>query len=125
MILSFRKIKSSLRSVRRVLRGYRNRIFLIIILGFLAGFSGSIGIGAVIPLFSLLTDTQGVVPDSITSAMIRVFNLLHIPFTLPFVGALIAGLFVFKALVQYAAKYINHKTGAEYEEKMRASLIRK
>ncbi len=125
MVFNYKKIRTSLGAIRRIFRGYGGRIVLMTILGFLAGFSGSFGIGAVLPLFSLITNTGTVVPDSITNITAKIFNTLGIPFTLPAVGALIAGLFIFKVLVQYCAKYVNNKTGAEYEEKMRTSLIRK
>ncbi|OGN02482.1 MAG: hypothetical protein A2655_02035 [Candidatus Yanofskybacteria bacterium RIFCSPHIGHO2_01_FULL_43_42] len=125
MILNYSKIKFSLRVINKVFRGYKKRLLLILVLGLLAGFSGSIGISVIIPLFSLLADKGIAEPNILTDLMERFFSFFHISFSLPVIVSLMAFLFVFKAVIQFFAKYINDKTGAEYEEKIRTSLFRK
>jgi ABC-type multidrug transport system fused ATPase/permease subunit len=124
-MISYQKIKLATRVLRRVFRRHKKPLILIILLGFLAGLSGGIGIGAIIPLFSVLTGESVGVADFITQTIEKVFIFLHIPFTLPFLGVLIAFLFVLKAAINFLARYVDGRTTAEYEAVLRSDLFSK
>ncbi len=109
----------------RTFHRYKGKFSMVILLGLLAGLFGGVGISAVIPLFSLMTNQHIEGTGAITSIISKGFLFFHIPFTLPFLAGLIALLFVVKALTQFLARYINSKVSAEYEAEARADLFEK
>src|SRR3989344_7114509 len=125
MILNIKKITRGAHIIRTVFFKYPWKFIGMAVLGLLAGFSGSLGIGTVIPLFALLTNRVGEEANSISLAVQRVFSFLHLPFTPAYLIVAIAGLFIIKALVQFAAKYFNEATGAHFEEELRNDLYQK
>lgn len=104
---------------------YKKRFVLIILLGFINGIAGSIGVGIIIPLFSLFSNSGVAGADFITRATERFFSLIHIPLTPPALIAFMVFLFVMKALTQFIAKYHTEKYAARFEEGLRAELLEK
>lgn len=125
MHITPQKASTIIRILKKMLWHRKLRVVSIIVLGFLAGLFGSVGISALIPVFSLLTNQQYAQLDSVTKGVKLVFDTVHIPFSLPFLILSMAGLFILKALVQFLAKYLNEKTAAEYEEDLRNNLFEK
>ena len=106
-------------------KGYKWRFLLIVILGFLSGLSGGIGIGAIIPLFSVLTRETGQELDFISKTILDFFGIFGIPFTLTFIVAFIVILFALKAGIKFVAQQINARTATKYELDMRSYLLKK
>ena len=125
MILNVKKITRGIHLLRTVLRKYIWKFTGMAILGFLAGLSGSVGIGTVIPLFALLTDNTAIGTDIITNTIRNIFSFVHAPFTPSYLILFIVILFVAKGFIQFAAKYFNEKTAAEFEEDIRNDLYKK
>jgi ABC-type multidrug transport system fused ATPase/permease subunit len=125
MNIASQKLELATRVIRKAFKDYKGKFGLIIFLGFLAGLSGGIGVGAIIPLFSIYTGQSMGVADIITQFIQKIFAFLHLPFTLLFLVAFIGGLFVFKAIIQFSVKYVNGKAIADYEEKLRSDLFSK
>ncbi|TSC74744.1 MAG: multidrug ABC transporter ATPase/permease [Parcubacteria group bacterium Gr01-1014_44] len=125
MSISTQKLELASKVARRVLKNYKGKFTLILLLGFLGGLSGGIGIGVVIPIFSVLTGQSLGEADAITRTIEKFFDFLHLPFNLPFLAALVGTLFVFKAVVLFFARYTNGKLAAEYEAKLRDDLFTK
>jgi len=125
MAIYSKKLEFSAKIISKAFKNYKGRFALIIFLGLLAGLSGGIGIGAIIPLFSVLTGQSVGVADVITRTIEGFFSFFHLPFSLPLLAGLIALLFIFKAIIQFFAGYINGRTVAEYEEKIRGDLFNK
>lgn len=125
MDIASKKLELTSKVIRKAFKGYKGKFTLIILLGFLGGLSGGVGIGAVIPLFSVFTGQSLGGADIITKTIEKFFHFFHLPFTLSYLTALIAFLFIFKGLVQFFAKYVNGKTMAEYEERLRSDLFNK
>lgn len=96
---------------------------MILVLGFFAGLFGGLGIGAIVPIFSLLTNQATPEVDKISEIIQKVFSVLQLPFNLPFLVTFIAILFVLKAIIQFSAKYVNTKIAAEYESSLRNKLF--
>ena len=123
MILNIKKINLVIHILRKSFKKYKWRFLLILVLGLLSGLSGAVGIGAVIPLFSILTD-QPVEDFDVVSRYIRDFFLFfHIPFNLFSVVIFMAILFILKAAIKFLAQYVNEVTAVEYEHKMRSGLF--
>jgi len=95
------------------------------LLGFVGGFFGGIGIGAIIPLFYIITGQVGAGTDSISAIISRVFGFFHLPLTLTTVISLMIFLFIFKAIFLYLANYISSRIYVDYELETRERLFRK
>ena len=119
------KIKFAKIAAREVFKRNPLRFSMILVFGFLSGILGGVGIGALIPLFSLVSGRTSEQVGSITKVIENFFGFLHLPLTIPWLVVLIAVLFVTKALVHFIAKYLNIKTAAEYEERIRRDVFSK
>ncbi len=125
MLVNTKKIRQAYALGRITFAKQRRRFVLMAALGLIAGVLGSIGIGAVIPLFSLITKQPSPVLDSVSKIISDVFVYLQIPLTpIPLIS-FIGLLFVSKAVVQFAALYLNSQTVGYFEEKVRQSLMEK
>jgi len=124
-ILSPTKLAATKLALREVFKRNPKRFGLMLIFGFLAGLFGGVGVGAVLPLFSLITPQTSQPPNVITETVNRFFDIFGIPFTLPYLILFIAFLFIAKAVIQMITKYLNIKTMAEYEERIRKDLFAK
>jgi len=124
MAIDLNKLRTTLQLVYKTFKQYKWKFVVVTILGFLSGLSGALGISAIIPLFAVLTGQESGL-DIISRSISYIFSLFNIPFTLPFLVAFIAVLFVLKALIKFAAQYMNELLAAEYEENLRSSLFNK
>ena len=120
-----KKIRTAGRALFKVFKKYKWRFIAISILGFLSGLSAAVGIGAIIPVFSILIG-QGIPEiNSITELIKNIFSLFNIPLRLPFLLLFIISLFVAKGVLRFLALYINEKTFTLYEKEMRDDLFGK
>src|SRR3989344_2004591 len=119
------KLRYTLKIVLKVFRRYRWQFVLMTGLGFLAGIFGSIGIGAMIPLFSFVTNGQAVGNDPISQTISQVFLTINLPFTLPLLLTLMVLLFILKALTTFFASFMSVKFSAQYEKDARANMFDK
>ncbi|PJE51062.1 MAG: hypothetical protein COV29_02195 [Candidatus Yanofskybacteria bacterium CG10_big_fil_rev_8_21_14_0_10_36_16] len=124
-LINSKKIKRIIRLAFRGFRRYRKRLLLIFVLGVLSGLSGGFGVGAIIPLFSIVAGDLVEEGNAITELLKSVFEFLHIPFSLMSVVFFITVMFIIKGVINFLYKYINDKTAAEYEEEVRADLFNK
>lgn len=95
------------------------------LLGFGGGFLGGIGIGAIIPLFYIITNQSGAGTDSISKMISKIFGFFHLPLTLPVIVTLMVVLFIAKAIFLYIANYISSKINVDYELEIRERLFKK
>jgi len=122
LILNIKKLTRGAHVLKAVALKYRWKFIGMAVLGILAGFSGGIGIGAVIPLFALMTNQSLPETNFITNAMYKVFGAFHVPFTPSYLILFIVSLFLLKALIQFSAKFFNERIVAEFEEELRNDL---
>lgn len=110
---------------RRAFSRHTKKLILMITLGFIAGFLGGIGVGAIIPLFYLITNQAGTGTDAISNIISKTFESIHIPQTLPAIIALMIFLFAFKAIFLYLASSLNMRVYVDYELETRERLFKK
>ncbi|WKZ27331.1 MAG: ABC transporter ATP-binding protein [Candidatus Paceibacterota bacterium] len=120
-----KKLISIAQLVLFAFRKYKLQFAGLIGLGFLGGLSEAVGISAAIPLFYLMTGQDLPSANIITDFITTAFNVLHIPVTPPFLLGFIITLFIFKAVVQFAVRYMNALTVARFEEQTRNDLLSK
>ena len=94
-------------------------------LGFIGGFLGGIGIGAIIPIFYIITNQSVAGTDFISHIISKIFGFINLPLTLPTIIVLMAILFVTKAVFLYIANHINTKIYVDYELETRERLFKK
>ena len=119
----FKKIFPVFGTVSKLLQRYAGRFTLILGLGILAGLFAGVGVGAIIPLFSLLTPDVVTESNIVTELIQKFFAFTHVPYTLLALIFFVAGLFVAKAGIQFLAKYVNHLTAADFEKSIRSDLF--
>jgi len=117
------KLLTSLRLFRRAFGSYRHKIILLVFTGFLSGFMEGIGINTIIPLFSFVVKGQEKPTDIISITIEKVFNFLHIPYSLSFLLILIAFLFTMKAIMVFASNYITERIRTDYVCNARNKLL--
>ena len=123
MPINLKKIRSTIRLLSAGFKKYKKRVVLMTTLGFLSGLFASVGVGAVIPLFFLITAQPTEEINFISRIIEGIFNFLNVPFTPLFLIFFIALLFILKGLVQFTAKYINNKVLAQFGEETRNNLV--
>src|SRR3989344_5291806 len=125
MFVSSQKLEFTSKVIHKGIKNYKGKFALIIFLGFLAGLLGGVGIGAIIPLFSVLMGQSLEGVDMVTKTVEKIFVFFNVPFTLFFLAVFIVLLFAVKALVQFSARYVNGRVMAEFEAKLRSDLFNK
>lgn len=126
MIINFKKIVTIFSLIRTAFWRYKVRFVFIIVLGFIAGILGSIGVSTAIPLFFLFSkqsNISGVGIDAVTSFIQQTFAFFHLPFNLPFLIFFMISLLILKAVIMFFAKYINEKTMAQYVNQFKSELF--
>ena len=106
-------------------REFRKEIVLMAVLGFASGLFGGIGISIIIPLFALLSNQIAPSTDFITRSIHSVFQIIHLPITVPSLLIFMVLLFALKGLVAFCAQYYNTKVMAQYEKETRTRLFQK
>src|SRR3989344_3920889 len=119
------KIFSAINLFRKAFAGHTKKLVLMTLLGFMGGFMGGIGVGAIIPLFYIITNKSGIGTDSISQAISKIFGFLHIPLSLPAILMLAVFLFVAKAVFLYIANYLTSRIFVDYELETRERLFKK
>src|SRR3989344_5363247 len=119
------KILAIISLFRRAFSRHTKKLALMIGLGFIGGFLGGIGIGAIIPLFYIITNKSSVGTDSISRIISKIFEFIHLPISLSSIILLMVVLFLTKAVFLYIANYINTKIYADYELETRERLFKK
>ena len=101
------KIRHALKLAYTAFRHYKYKFIILIVLGFTAGTVGSIGIGAIIPLFSFVVNKNGLGIDFISKLLQKIFFIFHVPYNLPFLLLFMVFLFLTKAVTTFLASYLN------------------
>ena len=125
MLYTVRKIIYLFNLTADFITSYKKGFIFILILGFINGISGSIGVGIIIPLFSLFSDNNIAGTDFITQSTEKLFSIFQVPLTAPLLIAFMVFLFGLKALAQFIAKYNTEKLAARFEEDLRTELLKK
>ncbi len=107
------------------IKGYRRLFLLNTGLGFISAVLGSIGIGAIIPLFYIISNKENPALDSVTKVITDTFHFLHIPLKPSLLLAFIILLFFGKAIVTFIAKYVSEKMSTHYTETMRKIIFKR
>lgn len=119
------RVRSIFFTFQRLFGQYKFQMGLLILLGFLNGLLGVIGITALIPLFSFLMGQTDPGDDNIFSSIIAsMLQMVHIPLSVHSVLYLMVVLFILKAIALYIFKYVGMRIFTYAETKMRSDLYR-
>lgn len=117
----FNQLKTIIQVPQKVFRKYKIKIAILIGLGFISGFLESIGIGALIPLFSFVTKTD-MAQNRISWILDWIFSFLHISLSLWTLLFFMAGIFFIKALIAIWFGYIRTKIIVDFETSTQRSI---
>lgn len=101
----------------RVFHPYKWQIALTGALGFLSSIFAGVGISAVVPLLTFMVDKEGQSSGGFTQYFVKIFGILHLPYSVISVLLLIIALFLLKAASLHLSNYINARI--EYNYRMR------
>ena len=96
--------------------GYKLQIVILVVLGFLSGILGGLGIGVVIPLFSFAVKGGMLGSDFISQIISRTFVFFGIEPTLNVFLILISSLFIVKAVVLVVFGWVTARISSDYEQ---------
>src|SRR3989344_6065751 len=123
-IANIDKFSNAVNLIRGALWNYKYKLAFTLALGFLAGLFGGIGIGALIPLFAIVTNNKTVEIDFITKTIQRFFSIIHVEYNIFFILAFIIAVFILKALITYFTFYFTQKLHTGYEKQLRTELFK-
>ncbi len=121
-VININKVNIAVRLMREAFARHKSKIITMTILGFVSGALGGIGIGAVIPVFSFITN-KATPNDAISRYIQTFFAYTHIPYNLSVLLTMVICIFIGKAIFLYWANYINSRLCVDYEEETRKELL--
>ncbi len=124
-MLKENRIRKILDLSQRSFGKYKLQIVILTALGFLGGLLEGVGVNAIIPLFSFLTNNKNQGDDAITEVIKKIFLYFDINFGLKYLLIFISVLFITKAFVLILSGYIGAKIATDYEEQTRNNLFKK
>lgn len=125
LLKELEKLKLIIRLSKQAFGAYKLQIIILIVLGFVNGLLGGVGINAIIPLFSFIINGEAEEKDIISQYIEKFFSLLDINFTLKYLLIFIIFLFILKAAILVLSSYISIRITSGYKEKTRINLLNK
>lgn len=125
ILLNTGKLANILKLARQAFFKYKKQIAILTLLGFLSGLLESVGVNALIPLFSFATKNKDYGSDFVTGVIQKTFNQLHINFSIKYLLVFVCLMFVLKAVMLIISSYVNIKISTDYEKATRTELFKK
>ena len=123
-MFDFKAIKNRIQLFKKLYSGQKYKILLLTFLGFLNGTVASIGVGALIPLFSFVMNVNSPSEDRISRFIIGGFHYFNMePSSLKLL-LLVCALFVLKAMITVVFGYLSMKISLDYWIMMQQHLYR-
>ena len=119
-----KKVIATIKLFHQAFGRYQLQIIFMTLLGLVGGLVGGIGIGVIVPIFSLITD-QKLSNDPFSAQIAQALAFFNIPSTLEALLLIVLGLFLFKAVILYFANYLNAKVSIDYENRERTEIFRR
>ncbi len=111
------------KAIKQAFGQYRYQIAFLTVFAFLSGIFEGIGINALVPLLSLVFETEYTSPDRITAIIIAVFSWFNLSVTLFNLLALIVILFICKSIVLLLFQYTSISIVSHYERNTRLQVF--
>jgi ABC-type multidrug transport system fused ATPase/permease subunit len=119
----YRQLRSLLDLFRQAFGGYKIRIVILTLLGFVSGLLEGIGVNALIPTLSFFTESGEKGDDFVSQMIEKFFSFVGIRFSLLHLLVFISSLFLIKAVARLLINFIRINIRADYERQMRSSLL--
>lgn len=117
------KLFTTVKNLQDAYGKYGWHITMLTVLSVTSGILEGIGINALIPFFTLVTNQGTEVTSSLAAIIVKVLHAVHIPITLTSLLILIASLFILKTLAILLFYYVRVRIVTRYEREMRAALF--
>lgn len=102
---------------------YKIQILVLAALSFVSGILEGVGITAIIPLFSFVSEGRPKGSDFISRAIEKFFSILSLDYTLFSLLAFVVALFIVKSVALFLANYTAGQITSRYETKTRNELL--
>ena len=120
--MNFGFVQIYIRLIRTIFAKYKLRMLVLTFLGFLNSSFDAIGIGIIIPLFSIFMDDANASTNFITRSTVWLFSLVHVKFDLYSILAFMIILLVAKAVGEFLVMYIRVRVTTDFERDLRLDL---
>lgn len=110
---------------RTLFARYKLRIVILTVLGFVNGVLDAVGIGLLIPLFSLVVKNSSISQSKVSVMVMNIFTALGLHMTITTVLIFMSLLFVGKAMAEFLLVFIRVRIVNEYGNDMRIDLYAK
>jgi len=118
------RIRNAVRLFGQAFSGYTPQFIVIIAVGFFASLLEGLGISAIVPIFSFVTGGGGVAGDPITAAIMRLFELIGVPYTFRALLLFVGVLFIVRIIAMFAIQNITARIVFGYARAMRERILR-
>ena len=118
-------LKIYVRLIGTTFAKYRFRMLLLTVIGFVNSSLDVLGVGILIPLFSLFMHDANAESSFITRTLIQSFSFLHVSFNLYSIIGVMVALIIAKAVGEFFVVYLRVRITTDFENEMRADLYRK
>ncbi|MFA6304887.1 MAG: ABC transporter ATP-binding protein [Patescibacteria group bacterium] len=125
VLVDTHKLANILKLAHKAFFKYKKKIVILTALGFISGLLESIGVNALIPLFSFATKNKEYGSDLVTDVIEKTFNFLHINFNIRYLLIFVCLMFVLKAVMLIISSYISVRITTDYEKATRSDLYKK
>jgi len=103
---------------------YKIQIAILSFLSFINSILEGIGISAVIPIFSFVSNEGTKGSDIISKTIERIFNFVHIGYSVRNLLIFIGVLFIFKVIIIFFTQYITVKVIADYQKNTKTEIFK-
>lgn len=118
-----KRIPTLFRLFAKAYKGYRKRISLLVVIGFVSGILEGIGISLLIPLLEFAGGGNNQTPDVISRYLKNVFDFLHMPFTVKYILISVLVLFFLKSCFLFFADYFVNLLAEDYRSRTGSLLF--
>ncbi len=125
ILIDTHRLANILKLAHQAFFKYKKQIGILTLLGFLGGLLESIGVNALIPLFSFATKNKDYGSDIVTNFIEKIFAGLNINFNIRYLLLFVCLMFVLKAVMLIISSYVSIKITTDYEKATRSDLFKK
>lgn len=112
-----------LKILKSVIKDLKFKTAILVILGFLSGIFESLGIGVLVPLFSVIVNKEFAAQDRTTAILGGFLKMFGADLRVRWLILMIIAAFVMKAVVMMLFSFVRIKIISDYEFKMRSRLM--
>lgn len=123
--MDFELIRIYIHLIRTVFWKHKYGLFILTFVGFFNSILDVVGIGILIPMFTLFVKDANASTNFLTRSTVWLFSFLHVPFTIYSLLIFMVFIFVVKAMGEFFVVYLRVRVSTNFEKETRIDLYRR